>query len=51
MKQPIIMSKRTRVMGIFYLVAGSILPGINIIENQSIIDPYFVEKFNAGMVN
>ncbi len=45
------MSKITGLVGVLYLGVGPVFPGINIIENQAITDPYFVEKFNAGMLS
>jgi hypothetical protein len=44
-------SKITGLMGGLCLLAGPVFSGINVIENQSVTDPYFVQNFNAGMVN
>ena len=51
MKRSRMLSKITGLMGGVCLLAGPIFSGINVIENQSVTDPYFVEQFNAGMVN
>ena len=38
------------LIGIFYLLAVPVFSGTNVIENQAVTDPYFIENFNAGMV-
>jgi hypothetical protein len=44
-------SKITGLMGGLCLLAGPVFSGINVIENQSLMDPYFFKEYNSGMVN